>query len=127
MWMLDHYGIPAPGRNVKHFHKHLQLSYGRPWRYSWNKTKLQYANLVPRPLVRATNRIAIRAKTCSAPPRAGAHVGTYARPLSAGLSSCHDDPATAFRIPTVVSHRERTIDVLQKPDNLKSYRHIHEN
>jgi len=33
---------------VKHFHEHLQLSHGRPWSYSWVKTKLQAADLVPR-------------------------------------------------------------------------------
>jgi hypothetical protein len=33
---------------VKHFHEHLQLKHGRPWSYSWVKTKLQAADLVPR-------------------------------------------------------------------------------
>ena len=36
------------GWNVKYFHEHLQLSRGRPWSYSWVKTKLQAADLVPR-------------------------------------------------------------------------------
>lgn len=33
---------------MKHFHEHLQLSHGRPWSYSWVKTKLQAADVVPR-------------------------------------------------------------------------------
>lgn len=31
-------------------------------------------------------------------------------------------PSCIARIPTVAFHQNRTIDVLQKPDNLKSYR-----
>ena len=48
MWMLDQYESHYAGWNVKHFHEHLQLSHGRPWSYSWVKTKLQAADLVPR-------------------------------------------------------------------------------
>ena len=48
MWMLDQYESHYAGWNVKHFHEHLQLSHGRPWSYSWVKTKLQAADLVAR-------------------------------------------------------------------------------
>jgi transposase len=48
MWMLDQYESHYAGWNVTHFHEHLQLSHGRPWSYSWVKTKLQAADLVPR-------------------------------------------------------------------------------
>jgi hypothetical protein len=46
--MLDQYESHYVGWNVTHFHEHLQLSHGRPWSYSWVKTKLQAADLVPR-------------------------------------------------------------------------------
>jgi hypothetical protein len=54
MWMLEQYESHYAGWNVKHFHEHLQLSHGRPWSYSWVKTKLQDANPVPRRRLRAT-------------------------------------------------------------------------
>ena len=54
MWMLDEYESHYAGWNVKHFHEHLQLKHGRPWSYSWVKTKLQAADLVPRVRRRGT-------------------------------------------------------------------------
>jgi len=48
MWMVDQYESHYAGWNVKHFHEHLQLKHGRTWSYSWVKTKLQAADLVPR-------------------------------------------------------------------------------
>jgi transposase len=48
MWMLGQYESRYAGWNVKHFHEHLQARHGVRWSYSWVKTKLQAADLVPR-------------------------------------------------------------------------------
>jgi transposase len=64
MWMLDHYESHYAGWNVKHFHEHLQLSHGRPWSYSWVKTKLQAADLVPRARRRGAHRRKRERKPC---------------------------------------------------------------
>ncbi|MBL6652812.1 MAG: helix-turn-helix domain-containing protein [Reyranella sp.] len=65
MWMLDQYESHNAGWNVAHFHEHLQLSHGRPWSYSWVKTKLQAADLVPRLRRRGTpHRLKRERKPC---------------------------------------------------------------
>ena len=48
MWMVGQYESHYAGWNVKHFHEHLQARHGVRWSYSWVKTKLQAADLVPR-------------------------------------------------------------------------------
>src|SRR5258708_37120950 len=48
MWMVGQYESHYSGWNVKHFHEHLQARHGVRWSYSWVKTKLQAADLVPR-------------------------------------------------------------------------------
>lgn len=52
--MLEQYESHYASWNVKHLHEHLQLSHGRPWSYSWVKTKLQDASLVPRRRLRGS-------------------------------------------------------------------------
>jgi transposase len=54
MWMLGQYESHYAGWNVKHFHEHLQARHGVRWSYSWVKTKLQAADLVPRVRRRGT-------------------------------------------------------------------------
>src|SRR3979411_967865 len=48
MWMVGQYESHYLGWNVKHFHEHLQARHGVRWSYTWVKTKLQAADLVPR-------------------------------------------------------------------------------
>jgi len=54
MWMVGQYESHYAGWNVKHFHEHLQARHGVRWSYSWVKTKLQAAELVPRVRRRGT-------------------------------------------------------------------------
>ena len=54
MWMVGQYESHYAGWNVKHFHEHLQARHGVRWSYSWVKTKLQAADLVPRVRRRGT-------------------------------------------------------------------------
>src|SRR4030088_3458334 len=48
MWVVAEDESHYAGWNVKHFHEHLQARHGVRWSYSWVKTKLQAADLVPR-------------------------------------------------------------------------------
>ena len=47
-WMLELYGGPYRGWNVKHFHEHLVSDHGFRWGYTWVKTQLHSAGLVER-------------------------------------------------------------------------------
>ena len=64
MWMVGQYESHYLGWNVKHFHEHLQARHGVRWSYSWVKTKLQAADLVPRLRRRGTHRRKRERKPC---------------------------------------------------------------
>jgi transposase len=64
MWMVGQYESHYLGWNVKHFHEHLQARHGVRWSYSWVKTKLQAADLVPRVRRRGTHRRKRERKPC---------------------------------------------------------------
>lgn len=64
MWMVGQYESHYAGWNVKHFHEHLQARHGVRWSYSWVKTKLQAADLVPRLRRRGTHRRKRERKPC---------------------------------------------------------------
>jgi len=64
MWMVGQYESHYLGWNVKHFHEHLQARHGVRWSYSWVKTKLQAADLVPRRRRRGTHRRKRERKPC---------------------------------------------------------------
>jgi transposase len=63
-WMLEEYESRYRGWNVKHFHEHLQTEHGKRWSYTWTKTKLQAADLVPRVRRRGTHRRKRERKPC---------------------------------------------------------------
>jgi transposase len=63
-WMLEEYERRYRGWNVKHFHEHLQEQHGKRWSYSWVKTKLQAAELVPRARRRGAHRRKRERKPC---------------------------------------------------------------
>ena len=63
-WMLEEYERLYRGWNVKHFHEHLQARHGKRWSYTWTKTKLQAADLVPRVRRRGTHRRKRERKPC---------------------------------------------------------------
>jgi transposase len=63
-WMLEEYESRYAGWNVKHFHEHLQARHGVRWSYTWVKTKLQAADLVPRLRRRGTHRRKRERKPC---------------------------------------------------------------
>ena len=63
-WMLEEYERRYRGWNVKHFHEHLQEQHGKRWSYSWVKTKLQAADLVPRARRRGAHRRKRERKPC---------------------------------------------------------------
>jgi transposase len=63
-WMLEEYERRYRGWNVKHFHEHLQERHGKRWSYSWVKTKLQAAELVPRARRRGAHRRKRERKPC---------------------------------------------------------------
>jgi transposase len=64
MWMVGQYESHYLGWNVKHFHEHLQARHGVRWSYTWVKTKLQAADLVPRLRRRGTHRRKRERKPC---------------------------------------------------------------
>ena len=48
-WVLDEYRSHYRGWTVKHFHDRLRDRHGFAWSYTWTKTTLQRAGLVPNP------------------------------------------------------------------------------
>jgi transposase len=62
--MLELYGSPYRGWNVKHFHEHLQRDHGFRWGYSWVKTQLHTAGLVERAARRGAHRRKRTRKPC---------------------------------------------------------------
>lgn len=62
--MLELYGGPYRGWNVKHFHEHLQRDHGFRWGYTWVKTQLHTAGLVERAARRGVHRRKRERKPC---------------------------------------------------------------
>jgi len=62
--MLELYGGPYRGWNVKHFHEHLQRDHGFRWGYTWVKTQLHTAGLVERAARRGAHRRKRARKPC---------------------------------------------------------------
>jgi len=62
--MLELYGGPYRGWNVKHFHEHLQRDHGFRWGYTWVKTQLHTAGLVERAARRGAHRRKRPRKPC---------------------------------------------------------------
>jgi len=62
--MLELYGGPYRGWNVKHFHEHLQRDHGFRWGYTWVKTQLHTAGLVERARRRGAHRRKRERKPC---------------------------------------------------------------
>lgn len=63
--MLELYGGPYRGWNVKHFHEHLQRDHGFRWGYTWVKTQLHTAGLVERAARRGAHRRKRERKPCA--------------------------------------------------------------
>jgi len=62
--MLELYGGPYRGWNVKHFHEHLQRDHGFRWGYTFVKTQLHTAGLVERAKRRGAHRRKRERKPC---------------------------------------------------------------
>jgi transposase len=62
--MLELYGGPYRGWNVKHFHEHLVREHGFRWGYTWVKTQLHTAGLVERAARRGAHRRKRERKPC---------------------------------------------------------------
>jgi hypothetical protein len=62
--MLELYGGPYRGWNVKHFHEHLVRDHGFRWGYTWVKTQLHTAGLVERAARRGAHRRKRERKPC---------------------------------------------------------------
>lgn len=62
--MLELYGGPYRGWNVKHFHEHLVRDHGFRWGYTWTKTQLHTAGLVERAKRRGAHRRKRERKPC---------------------------------------------------------------
>ena len=63
-WVLDAYRTCYRGWTVKHFHDHLRTRHGFAWSYTWTKTTLQRAGLVPRAPRRGAHRRRRPRKPC---------------------------------------------------------------
>jgi len=62
--MLELYGGPYRGWNVRHFHEHLVRDHGFRWGYTWVKTQLHTAGLVERAARRGAHRRKRERKPC---------------------------------------------------------------
>lgn len=62
--MLELYGGPYRGWNVKHFHEHLRRDHGFRWSYTWVKTQLHTAGLAERAARRGAHRRKRERKPC---------------------------------------------------------------
>ena len=63
-WVLDEYRSHYRGWTVKHFHDHLRERHGFAWSYTWTKTTLQRAGLVPKAPRRGVHRRRRQRKPC---------------------------------------------------------------
>ena len=63
-WVLDEYRTHYRGWTVKHFHDHLRDRHGFAWSYTWTKTTLQRAGLVPKAPRRGVHRRRRERKPC---------------------------------------------------------------
>jgi transposase len=63
-WLLSEYKRRYDGWNVKHFHEHLQKQHNFRWSYTFVKTQLQAARLVPRAARRGAHRRKRPRKPC---------------------------------------------------------------
>jgi hypothetical protein len=63
-WMLGQYRTHHMGRNVKHFHEHLQRQRDFRLGYTWTKLQLQAAGFVDRPGRRGPHRRKRPRKPC---------------------------------------------------------------
>ncbi len=55
-WMLELYGAEYAGWTAKHFHERLQHHYEKTWSYTWVKSRLQDARLLPKAPKRGAHR-----------------------------------------------------------------------
>ena len=63
-WVLDEYRTHYRGWTVKHFRDHLRDHHGFAWSYTWTKTTLQRAGLVPKAPRRGVHRRRRERKPC---------------------------------------------------------------
>lgn len=63
-WMLELYGAEYAGWTAKHFHEHLQHHYHKTWGYTWVKSRLQDARLLPEAPRRGAHRRKRPRKPC---------------------------------------------------------------
>ena len=63
-WVLDEYRSRYRGWTVKHFHDRLRERHGFAWSYTWTKTTLQRAGLVPKAPRRGVHRRRRERKPC---------------------------------------------------------------
>ena len=63
-WVLDEYRTHYRGWTVKHFHDRLRDRHGFAWSYTWTKTTLQRAGLVPKAPRRGVHRRRRERKPC---------------------------------------------------------------
>ena len=63
-WVLDEYRTHYRGWTVKHFHDRLRDHHGFAWSYTWTKTTLQRAGLVPKAPRRGVHRRRRERKPC---------------------------------------------------------------
>ena len=63
-WVLDEYRSHYRGWTVKHFHDRLRDRHGFAWSYTWTKTTLQRAGLVPKAPRRGVHRRRRQRKPC---------------------------------------------------------------
>ena len=63
-WVLEQYRTRYRGWTVKHFHDHLRDRHGFAWSYTWTKTTLQRAGLVPKAPRRGAHRRRRPRKPC---------------------------------------------------------------
>ena len=64
-WVLEEYRTRYMGWTVKHFHDHLRVRHGFAWGYTWTKTTLQRAGLVPKAQRRGAHRRRRQRKPCA--------------------------------------------------------------
>ena len=63
-WVLEQYRTHYRGWTVKHFRDHLRDRHGFAWSYTWTKTTLQRAGLVPKAPRRGVHRRRRERKPC---------------------------------------------------------------
>jgi transposase len=63
-WMLELYGAEYAGWTAKHFHERLRHHYDKTWGYTWVKSRLQDARLLPKAPKRGAHRRKRPRKPC---------------------------------------------------------------